>query len=505
VTAEATASARVDGPASASASTSGRGARPGSAGGLAWLVGVGSLAFFATAQYCRQLYDDTFYALYAGRFLAGHGIPRRNVFTVIAHGAPWIDQQWLAQLTYYGLWRLGGYAAVVMLSLALVSVGFALLGALMLRRGVSPLRMSAWTLAAMAVSYGYATPRAQSFGYLFVPLVLFLVLADQGRRRPCTVTWLSFPLLVVWANMHGSVLVGAGFVGVHAAYRSWAALRRRDRRCLAWYLLLGVSAAGSVICTPYGFGILHYYGSLIGNRVVAGNGGEWAPPSPVLSYCWAFYAVLIAVVGAVIVGWRRGTRPNPELAAFTVVTLVMAQLAFRNVPWFGFTGCLLAADMLRARPASPAMPAAFRRVLAAGLAACALLAATALGQEPMRQYEAWIPRRAIDVAAHLAAQDPALRMLSDQWPAAGMLWLHPSMFGRVAFDVRDEQYSQSEIAEVFAFIAADRPHWQRALQGYNLVVVSRHWHPYLADAMSRMAGWRVVYADASGVVLERAH
>jgi len=243
---------------------------------------VGSLAFFATAQYCRQLYDATFYDLYAGRFLAEHGIPRHNVFTVIAHGAPWIDQQWLAQLTSYGVWRLGGYAAVVMLSLALVSAGFALLGALMLRRGVSPLRMTAWTLAAMAVSYGYATPRAQSFGYLFVPLVLFLVLADQGRRHPSAVTWLSLPLLVVWANMHGSVLVGVGLVGVHAAYRSWAALRRRDRRCLAWYLLLGVSAAGSVFCTPYGAGIVHYYGSLIGNPVVAGNGGEWAPPSPVL-------------------------------------------------------------------------------------------------------------------------------------------------------------------------------------------------------------------------------
>jgi hypothetical protein len=222
-----------------------------------------------------------------------------------------------------------------------------------------------------------------------------------------------------------------------------------------------------------------------------------------LPYSWAFYAVLVAVVVAVIVGWRRGARPNPELVAITAVTLAMAQLAFRNVPWFGFTGCLLAADMLRARSAPAALPAPFRRVLAAALAACAVVAAVTLAREPASQYEAWIPDRPIGVAAQLAAQDSKLRMLSDQWTAVGMLWLHPSMLSRVAFDVRDEQYSQSEIAEVFAYLAADGPDWQRALHGYNLVVVSRHWHPHLADVMSRLPGWRVVFADSSGVVLLR--
>lgn len=477
----------------------------GAPGGLAWLVALASLAFFATAQYCRQLYSDTYYDLYAGRYLTQHGIPHRNVFTVIAHGRPWIDQQWLAQLFYYRAWQLGGYAAMVILSLGLVSLGFVLFGALMLRRGVSPLRMCAWTSAAMAVSYGYATPRAQSFGYLFVPLVLWMVLGDDGRMRPRPVTWLSLPLLVVWANVHGSVLVGAGIVGLHAARRAWAAMRARRTSGTISYVLLGAGATVTVICTPYGLGVLGYYTSLIGNPVLIQNGGEWAPPDPAMPYSWAFYAVLVAIAGAVIVGWRRGARPHPELAVITLATLATAQLAFRNVPWFGYAGCLLAAEMLGARSAPLTLAASFRRMLAGALAAFAVVTAIGLVRAPASDYEAWVPRRSIDVAAKFAARDPALRVISDQWSAAAMLWLHPAMLGRVAFDGRDEQYTQAEIAEIFAFAAAGTPHWQRALQGYNLVVVSRQWQPALADAMTRMSGWRLVYTDAAGVVLERVY
>ena len=469
---------------------------------LAWLLAVASVAFFATAQYCRQLYADTYFDLYAGRYIAEHGIPERNVVTVMAHGQPWIDQQWLAQLMFYRAWQLGGYAAVTVLSLILVSAGFALLGALMLRRGVSPISMSAWTLAALAVSYGYATPRAQSFGYLFVPLVLWLVLADDGRQSPRRLTWLSFPLLVVWANVHGSVLIGAGFVGVHAAGRGWRALHDRDWRGLASYLLLGAGAAVAPLCTPYGVDVARYYRSLIGNPVLSSI-GEWAPSNPAASYTWAFFAVASAVVTAAVVGWRRGTRPQPELAIFAVLTLVLALLAFRNTPWFGFAGCLLAAEMLAGRSGRWSPAASFRWMLAVTLAATAMVSATGLARAPASQYEALIPRRAIDVTAHLAGRQLGVPVLADQWGAVGLLWLHPESLGRVAFDVRDEEYSQPELTSLVDFMSGTGPRWQRLLRGYDLVVVSRRWHPRLADEMARSGGWRVIYTDTSGVVLER--
>ena len=502
MTAEASTTVHAGGAAPAEAPGGSRLARAFS-GGLTWLAAVASLAFFATAQYCRSVYVDTYFDLYTGRYVAEHGIPQRNVLTAMAHGKPWIDQQWLAQLIYYRVWQLGGYAAVTILSIALVSAGLAVLGALMLRRGVAPLSMCAWSLAALAVSYGYATPRAQSFGYLFVPLVLLLVLNDHDRRWPRALTWLSIPLLVVWANVHGSVLLGAGLVGLHATCRAVAALRRRDFPSLAAYLLLGACAAASVFCTPYGLQIVHYYRSLIGNPELSAAGTEWTPPNPASADAWAFFAVVIAVALAVIVAWRRGARPQAEVAIFGAVTLGVALLAFRNTPWFGFAGCLLAADVLAGRSAPRELAASFRRGIAAALAALAVVAAIGLERTPVRQYEAWIPRRAIEVAAGIAARNPRLVVLSDQWSAVGLLWLEPSMVGRVAFDIRTEQYSQAQLAAIFDFMGAKGSHWQRFLPGYDLVVVSRWQHPRLASAMTRLAGWRVVYTDTHGVVLER--
>lgn len=503
MTAEASATDRVAGPAP----SAGTRARPVPAwrdSGLAWLVSVAAVAVFATAQYCHQLYIDTYFDLYAGRWVAEHGVPERNVVTVMAHGQPWIDQQWLAQLISYRLWQLGGYPDVVMVSVALVSAGIVVLGALMLQRGTSPLRMCAWTMAALAASYGYATPRPQSFGYLFVPVAMWLVLGDDGWRWPRALTWLLIPLLVVWANVHGSVLVGAGFVGLHAAFRAGRAFRRGDRRGLAAYLMLGVSAAASPLCTPYGFAIVRYYGSLIGNPVLAADGGEWAPSNPAAPYTWAFFVVVIAVAAAVAIGWRRGVRPHPELAIFAAATLGMALLAFRNTPWFGFSGCLLAADMMARLSAPRTPPASFRKMLAAALAAIAVVGAIGLDREPVSQYEASIPRESLDVAAGIAGLQPGLPVLSDRFAAVGLLWLHPALIGRVAFDARDEQFSQAELAAIFAFVDAKGPHWQRLLRGYDLVVLSRQQDPRLASAMVRLPGWRVVHSDSSGVVLERA-
>jgi hypothetical protein len=503
VTAQATAPDRVRRRA-ARAGSDGRQPAWTRNGGLTWLVAVGSLVFFGTAQYCQRLYVDTYFDLYAGRYVAEHGIPERNVVTALAHGRPWIDQQWLAQLVFYRVWQLGGYAGVTLLSVGLVSAGAAVLGALILRRGAPPLRMCAWTLAALAVSYGYATPRAQSFGYLFVPLVLWLVLADHDRSRPRPVTFLSLPVLVLWANMHGSALLGAGLVGLHAACRAWGALRHRDGPGIAGYGILGLGAAASVICTPYGVQIAHYYGSLIGNTELSAAGTEWTPPDPASADSWAFFTVVIAVAIAVAVGWRLGARPQPEVAIFAVVTLGVALMAFRNTPWFGFAGCLLAADMTRGRSAPIGLTAFFRRAIAVGIATCAVVVAISTARTPAGQYEAWIPRKAIDVAATIADRTPK-PLLTDQWSAVGLLWLHPAVFGRVAFDIRAEQYDSAQLTGLLDFMLAKGPHWQRILGGYDVIVVSRQWHPRLALEMSRMPGWRVVYSDSSGVVLERAH
>ncbi len=491
-----------------------------------------SLVFAATALQARRLWPDSYYALYAGRYIVAHGVPHANVITAVARGAPWIDQQWLAQVLYYGAWAAGGYAALVIASSALIAAGFGVLAALMLRRGVPPTRAFAWTLAAFIVSYGYASARAQSFGYLFLGLTLWFIVRDaeapgspaaggSGGRPPQASTaaaprgrtWLVIGVLVAWANTHGSVLLGAGLVAAYAGYRAVRALigrasdDQRDRALptAARYLALAVAAVASVACTPYGLGVTGYYHSLIGNAVLDRNVAEWAPPSLYDPLCWAFFAVVVVVAVLVAIAWHRGATPDPLLLAIAAGTLALALTAFRNMPWFGFAGSLLAADTLarRAGRRVPALSATFRVATAGLLAALAVVSLVALAATPADQFEAWIPGRAIGVGAAVAARHPTWRVLDDQWSAAGMLWLYPSMLGRVAFDVRVEQYKLSDMSAFFDFLYVRGPRWQRVTRGYNLIVVSRLWHAGLARALARLPGWRVAYSDREGLVLIR--
>lgn len=474
---------------------------------MAWLLVIVALGLLANVLSDRHLYPDSFYDLYSGRYILRHGIPHWNVVTVASHGAPWIDQQWLAQILYYGAWVTGGYPAVAVLSVLLVTSGFAVLALLMLRRGVPPTRMFAWTAAAMLACLGNMVIRAQSFAYPLIALTLWLVLADSRAPRLRARTWLVVPVLVIWANTHGSVLVGAALVSLYAGYRVATALLRRDRRPVPAYLALGAAAAVSVLCTPYGTGVSRYYARVKDvTPALTRDIQEWSPPNPLNPVSWGFFALVVVTAIAVTVAWRRGTRPDPVLAAAALALLGLALTAARNQVWFGFGGSLLAADTLARSSGGrvPVLSRAFGRVTAGVLATAALAGLGVLATTPDRQFESQVPLRAIDTAAALAAKNPAARVLGDDECGSAMLWLRPAMFGRVGFDARLEQYSVTQIDAYADFLDVRGRAWQRVMHGYDIVVVSRSLHPPLARALARLPGWRVVYSDRDGLVIERA-
>ena len=473
---------------------------------MAWLVAVAGLAFVVNMRSDRYLGADSFYDLYAGRYIVRHGIPHQNVITVAAHGAPWVDQQWLAQVIYYGTWAAGGGAALAVLSATLVTSGFVVLGLLMLHRGVPPVRMCAWTIAAVVVCVDNTTTRAQSFAFPLIALTLWLILGDSAAPRLRARTWLVVPVLVIWANTHGSVLLGAALVGLYAGYRAATALLRRERRAATAYLALGAAAAASVVCTPYGTGVLHFYQRIDAvSPALTRHVAEWARPTLLSAYCWAFFALIVATAFAVVLAWRRGTRPDPVLAAAALVLLALALTAIRNQAWFGFGGALLAADTL-ARSGGGRVNG-FGKASgwpAAGVcAAAALFGLGVLVTTPDHQFVSQAPVRAIDAAAALATRNPAALILGDDQSGSAILWLHPATVGRVGFDARLEQYTLAQINAYAEFFGAHGRTWQRILRGYDIVVVARALHPRLARTLAHLPGWQVAYSDPAGIVIDR--
>ena len=171
---------------------------------------IGMLAFDAVAlSWGRVLGPDTYISLTAGRQIAAHGLPHVDRLSVAAAGRPWIDQQWLAHVIFYGLWRLGGDPAVAASSGIAVGAAVGLLFALCLRRGADLVATWLGVGGALVICLMYAETRAQSFAYpLFVALI-WIILSELDRGRFSPRALLVVPVLVLWANLHGSVLLGA--------------------------------------------------------------------------------------------------------------------------------------------------------------------------------------------------------------------------------------------------------------------------------------------------------
>jgi len=457
-------------------------------------------------MFSRYLITDSFYDLYAGRYIMANGIPHLNVATVAAHGTAWTDQQWLAQVLYYLAWLAGGYRLLATLSAVLVASGFAVLAGLMIRRGVPPTRAFAWTLVAFAVCVGNTGIRAQSFAYPGLAVTLWLVLDDKAAAppRPHTRTWLLVPVLVLWANTHGSVLLGAGLVIGYAGYRAVKALTKRCLKFATAYIAMACSAALAVVCTPYGIGVLSYYLRFASDRALRHNVVEWAPPSPLNPVSWAFFAAAALVAGCLVVAWRRRARPDPLLATLAAISLVIALTAVRNQAWFGFCGSLFAADTLARAPDArvPMLSRGFRGAVLGALGTLALTSLAFLAVTSDGQFYSQIPVQAISVAAAEARRDATVRVLGDGDSGTAMLWLHPALFGRVGFDDRFEQYTPGELDAYVDFLFVRGPRWQRVTRGYTIIIASKR-HPRFVRALARLPGWQVSYDGATGVVLTR--
>ena len=65
-----------------------------------------------------RMASDTWFGLAAGRDIARAGLPHSDRLTAFTAGQPWQDQQWLAHLTSYGLFDLGGLPLVYLADVA---------------------------------------------------------------------------------------------------------------------------------------------------------------------------------------------------------------------------------------------------------------------------------------------------------------------------------------------------------------------------------------------------
>jgi len=443
---------------------------------------------------------DSWLTLVSGREISQHGLPHREALTAIPFGRVWTDQQWLAQLIFYWLDRAGGLRLTVVLHALVVTAAFAVTVVASRVRGAS----AQMTLVAAVVSL-FVAPwswqlRAQSIALPLFAVTLALMATDS--RLAARRSYLVFPALILWANIHGSVILGAALVSLAAAVAGVARARSSEVLTPVWKALVFLLLPWAcVMASPYGTALVRYYRLLLFDSPVSRNVQEWRPPQP-HGYLLVFFAVAAATV--VVAVWQRRRLSAYDLLVLAV-TLAGALRSGRGIVWFSLAAAMLLPVALDGF-VRPGRPAHVRRRLAYWLGGgFVALLVLSLGQALARSdrwYEQGWPAR----AARATAQESLASGGTVVWPsdkyADWLLWKEPSLRGHMAWDVRFELLTAGEIRSIVEF-KHRRPGWARQVQAYPVLALNQAETKAQTRVLRRADGTTVAFANDDLVVLVR--
>ena len=454
---------------------------------LVCLVGIVLLSVFAPSI----VVGDTWLTLMAGREVIENGLPHTEHLTVLGEGSTWTDQQWLAQVVFYAAHELAGMRAVILLGIlfVLLALGLAFATA---RAGGASSRSTfvVGLLAILAGPWGW-TLRAQTAALACFAAAIWL-LVDAARNGARRRTLLVLPLLVLWANLHGSVVLGAGLAMLLGAVELVRARR------LEWIpLALLVLSPLCVLATPYGWDIVAYYRVMLVDAPFAPILREWQWSSP--SGTTALFWLLALVAAGILALGRCRSRLTFYELAVVVLTFAGALQAVRGVIWFALAVAAIlpvALDGLLTKEDVDA-PKVNRVISLAALAGLALATLVFVARPASWFVSEWPEARVAKMRE--ATRDPNVRVWATDGTADWLLWRIPDLRGRLAYDFRFELYDEHALDELIAYDHRE-PGWKSVVDGYRVVVVDDAAH---LKALTAEPGARIAYRGDDLVVITR--
>jgi hypothetical protein len=473
---------------------------------LAWLeeqslfvAGLAAIAVVSLATIPLHLGQDGWLALVGGRYVAIHGIPSSDTLNVLTQGASWLDQQWLAQLLLYRIDQVGGLFLYAVAYVTLTSVALGIVIAAARALGGTE-RTVLWVLIPAAFLYvaGSFELRTQGLAYPLFAAVLWLLAKEvrgPSRRR----VYLVFPLLVIWANLHGSVTLGVALAVLYGITCLVEDVRDRGLRQIRKRTIVFLFAPPiCLFATPYGFSIVSYYHETLLNPTFSQLIVEWRPVTSAMVLavpCLALAAAMIWLLG------RSGKR-TPLFDQLALVMLAAAAVfAIRNITWFGLAAATLLptciAGLVRTRTAAPRRARLNLAIVGVSLAALAI-SLIALAVRPASWYERSYDARTLASVEAIAKHQPGARIFADVRYSDWLLWHDPALAGRLAYDTRLELLTARQLRAIAGLGEIVAPGEYNILAPFNVLVLERA-NPYTKLLLSRR-GTRVASRDSDAVI-----
>jgi hypothetical protein len=452
---------------------------------------LAALTAFLLVAFTPQIFNDgdTFMHVAAGlRMLDARAVLHTDPFSFTFAGRPWETHEWLSEILMALAFQAGGFSGVALLSALAAGATTGLLARHLGRWLSGPAFLGVLVLGlASLLSSVLARPHLLALPFLEM-WAAELIIARSEARAP---SWRRLlPLMLVWANLHGSFLFGLALLGAFGL-ADLIEQRGDPRTALRWAGLGGAAALCACI-SPHGIDNLIFPLRLMGMKTLKGI-GEWSPMVPARQV--PFVIAMLAGVFA-LVRTRARVRLLPLLLLLLLVWMAFSQV--RQVLLFGVLAPLLIAQPLGealGRPL-PAPPAWGRAAVLAALPLALVVAGLRL---------AWPVRLADGPTAPIAALDhvPAevrMKPVFDAYAFGGYLILQGV---RPYIDSRAEVYGDAFRADYLRMVDGDACRIGRELQARGIGWTLLEPDQPMAAVLDRAPGWRRLYADRFAVVHAR--
>jgi len=409
---------------------------------------------------------DSWWQLALGHdVLRTHAIPSTLLGTYTAAGAPWVAQEWvfsvgLAWCTDHGL-----------------LLPFSVLIALCAVATVALIGMRAWALGA-----GQFAALAAILGFL----ALFLLLAERRDR----LRFWAIPVVVLWANVHASVLL-APIVAL-AAFAGSLFDARESAPPLGERIAFVLAVAVATLCTPFGIRL-----PLMALEWSLGPDTayivEWARPSlrDVMFLCAGVLPAAIVVADVVV---RRLSWSQRCVAVFAIVAMAqhgrnLALAATIILPY----AALVLAGVRRTGDASARWSRSDYGIAAIG-------ALGALGLAVLQLRLPTVPYPGQPAAAAVRALPGEQRVYCEDFSWCSLFADVPHV--RVYLDGRTDAYPPA-VFRSWALVHNARPGWEHVLLADGTTTIVAASNGLLAKAVRRSPRWRRCYRGAGVTVYVR--
>jgi hypothetical protein len=339
----------------------------------ALIVVAGACAALFHQAMHAGLSGDVFYQEAAGAWMLAHnGVIRHDVFSYTVAGRPWLDEEWGFQVMLAWMVKHVGALSYWLLSAGVCSGAVLLSLARWRRTGGGWLWAATLSILATAGLSVGLTPRPQDLSYMFFAALLLVLTA--ARQNPA---WLVAvpPFLLVWANVHGSFLLGLGILALELLWSVLPPLEGRFRvsRALSktQAALTVVTSFVATLVNPHGPGLLSYAFHVSTSSQLSSLIEEWQSPD---FHSYLFLGVIIGPVLLLIALLAfSGTVFALQDVALAGLLFLLTLHAVRFTPYFVLAACAVLAQW------SPLRKDSFRPTLLTLPAAAALVAVLLAG------------------------------------------------------------------------------------------------------------------------------